>query len=100
MHLFGASTIMPVILYVTKVHEISTEEGRPQLAKWETPVVRSPCCDSFELVVIIGPAEFCPAQYYLLGSLVADVVLYLGQLLLDPASLRAGAGSGNTTVLK
>jgi hypothetical protein len=44
-------------------------------------------------VVLIGPAEFRTAQYYVLGSLGVGLVVYIGQLLLEPAALRANNDS-------
>jgi hypothetical protein len=54
---------------------------------------------AYELVVLIGPAEFRTAQYYVLGSLAVGLVVYIGQLILNPGALRSSIESeGNATI--
>jgi amino acid transporter len=108
VQLFTASTIMPallyaatVILYVSRAHRVKTEEGHFKLGRWETPVITGALIWlAYELVVLIGPKEFRTAQYYVLGSLAVGLVVYLGQLLLEPAALRANSDSGSNAALK
>ncbi|MHB8379407.1 MAG: amino acid permease [Acidimicrobiales bacterium] len=96
VQLFTASTIMPallyaatVILYSTRAHRIATEDGHFRLGRWETPVVfLSLLWLAYELIILIGPAAFRTAQYYVLGSLGVGVLVYLGQLILEPDALR------------
>jgi len=102
VQLFTASTIMPallyastVILYITRAHRIKTEEGHFNLGKWEFPVVSLALLWlAFELVILIGPAAFRTAQYYVLGSLAVGLVVFLGQLLLEPDALKSDSSLG------
>jgi amino acid transporter len=107
VQLFTASTIMPallyastVILYTSRAHRIPTESGHFKLGRWETPVVTMALIWlAYELVVLIGPAEFRTAQYYVLGSLAVGLVVYIGQLILNPGALRSSIESeGNATI--
>jgi amino acid transporter len=107
VQLFTASTIMPallyastVILYTSRAHRIPTEAGHFKLGRWETPVVTMALIWlAYELVVLIGPAEFRTAQYYVLGSLAVGLVVYIGQLILNPGALRSSIESeGNATI--
>ena len=103
VQLFTASTIMPallyaatIILFITTSHRIETEEGHFNLGKWQNPVVAlSLLWLAFELVILIGPAEFRTAQYYVLGSLVLGLVVFVGQMMLEPKSLQKSVESGH-----
>jgi amino acid transporter len=95
--LFTASAIMPallyaatVILYVLTRHRIKTEQGFFHLGRFEIPVVIGALVwMAYELIVLIGPAEFRHAQYYVLGSLGVGLVVYIVQWLLEPAAMRS-----------
>jgi amino acid transporter len=94
--LFTACTLMPaalyagtVLLYVFKMYRRPTPEGTFQLGRWETPVVLGAVLWlAYELIVLIGPAEFRPAQRYALGAVAIGAVVYLLMRVLEPSSMR------------
>ncbi len=95
--LFTASAIMPallyastVILYITTRHRVQTESGFFHPGKLEVPVVVGALVWlAYELIVLLCPAEFRTAQYYVLGSLGVGVIVYIIQLLTEPRAMRS-----------
>jgi amino acid transporter len=97
--LFTASTIMPallyagtVLLYVFTARGASPREARP-FGRLEIPVVGGAVIWlAYELIVLIGPAAFRDAQYYVLGSLGVGLVFYVVQLVTEPRAMRTEPG--------
>ncbi|MBV9380462.1 MAG: amino acid permease [Streptosporangiaceae bacterium] len=94
--LFTASTIMPALLYAgTVLLYVLTRKGRGvrPFGKWEIPIVAGAIIWlSYELIILIGPATFRDAQYYVLGSLGVGLVFYLVQLVTEPRAMRTEPG--------
>jgi len=105
--LFTASTIMPallygstVLLYLFAVRRRRGERGHFSLGVWEIPVVAGALIwIAYELIVLIGPAEFRDAQYYVLGSLGLGLIVYAGQWLLEPGAMRREEGAHGAAAL-
>jgi amino acid transporter len=84
--LLGAATLMPALLYAGTVllywftrTRIPARPGDFVLGRWEKPVVALALLWlAYELVILIGPADFREAQYYALGAIVVGVVVYAG----------------------
>jgi amino acid transporter len=102
--LFTASTIMPALLYSGTVllyvftsrrrgtHEEEGTRHRP-FGRYEIPVIAGALIWlAYELIILIGPAEFRDAQYYVLGALGVGLVFYVVQLLTEPRAMRTEPG--------
>ncbi len=105
--LFTASTIMPALLYAATVI-LYLAVGRKRhdqahyfsLGRWEMPVVAGALIWlAYELIVLIGPAEFRDAQYYVLGSLGLGLVVYLVMWLIEPRAMRTEPGAHGAEAL-
>ena len=102
--LFTASTIMPALLYASTVllyvfagRRHKGQEGRFSLGRWEIPVIAGALIWlAYELIILIGPAEFRDAQYYVLGALGLGLLFYAGQWLLEPKAMRTEPGAHGT----
>src|SRR6185312_5542981 len=95
--LFTASTIMPALLYASTVllylFAGRRRGRRAALGRWEIPVIAGALIWlAYELIVLIGPAEFRDAQYYVLGALGVGLVFYLIQWITEPAAMRTETG--------
>jgi amino acid transporter len=98
--LFATATLMPaslyagtVLLYLFTMYRRPAPAGTFQLGRWETPVVLGAFAWLvYELIVLIAPAEFRPAQRYALGTVAVGVVVYLVMRILEPSSMRRRAG--------
>jgi len=105
--LFTASTIMPallygstVLLYVFAARRRRGERGHFSLGAWEIPVIAGALIwIAYELIVLIGPAEFRDAQYYVLGALGLGLIVYAGQWLLEPGAMRREEGAHGADAL-
>ncbi len=104
--LFTASTIMPALLYGSTVllyvftARRRRERGHFSLGRWEIPVIAGALIwIAYELIVLIGPAEFRDAQYYVLGSLGLGLIFYAGQWLLEPGAMRREEGAHGAAAL-
>lgn len=105
VQLFTASTIMPailyaatVVLYIFRAHRTPTEKGHFSLGRWEIPVVAASLVWlAYELVILLGPAVFRTAQYYVLGALGVGVLVYVIQLLTEPGALRKQSDASEST---
>lgn len=94
--LFTASSIMPALLYAATVllylfagRRLATERGFFHLGSYELPVIIGALVWlAYELVVLIGPKQFRTAQYYVLGSLALGLVVFIIQLVTEPAAMR------------
>jgi hypothetical protein len=94
--LFTASTIMPailyagtVLLYVAVARKLQPEPGRFHLGRWERAVVLGALAWlAYELVILLGPAQFRSAQLYAVGAVALGVVVYGLMWLLEPAAMR------------
>ena len=54
-------------------------------AEWEIPVIAGALIWlAYELIILIGPAEFRDAQYYVLGALGLGLVFYMVQMVTEP----------------
>jgi amino acid transporter len=99
--LFTASTIMPALLYAATVllyvfagRRRRGAEGHFSLGPWEIPVIAGALVWlAYELIVLIGPAEFRDAQYYVLGALGLGLVFYIVQWLTEPKAMRTEPGA-------
>jgi amino acid transporter len=99
--LFTASTIMPALLYASTVllylfvgRRRRGAEGHFSLGRWEIPVIAGALVWlAYELIVLIGPAEFRDAQYYVLGALGVGVVFYIVQWIMEPKAMRTEPGA-------
>jgi len=95
--LFTASAIMPallyastVILYISTRHRYKTESGFFHPGRFEVPVVVGALVWlAYELIVLLCPAEFRSAQYYVLGSLGVGVIVYIAMLFMEPQAMRS-----------
>ena len=89
--LFTASTIMPALLYAgTVLLYIATRRGQSRFGRWEWPVIIGAVIWlGYELIVLIGPAAFRDAQYYVLGTLGLGLIFYVLQLMTEPEAMRS-----------
>ena len=102
--LFTASTIMPALLYASTVllylfvgRRRRGAEGHFSLGRWEIPVIAGALIWlAYELIILIGPAEFRDAQYYVLGALGLGLLFYAAQWLLEPKAMRTEPGAHGT----
>jgi amino acid transporter len=105
--LFTASTIMPallyastVLLYVFTARRRRGQAGHFSLGRFEIPVIAGALIWlTYELIILIGPAVFRDAQYYVLGALGVGVLFYAGQWLLAPDAMRAEEGAHGAEAL-
>jgi len=101
VNLFTASTLMPailyagtVLLYVFTAHRVQQDTRYFHLGRWEWPVIGGALLWlAYELVILIGPADFRTAQLYALGAVALGVVVFLVMLALEPRAMRAEAGA-------
>lgn len=106
--LFTASTIMPALLYTSTVllYVFTARRTRGSsryfsLGRWEWPVIAGALAWlAYELIVLIGPSDFRDAQYYVLGALGVGLVVYLGQVLLEPSAMRVEEGAVGAAALE
>jgi amino acid transporter len=100
--LFTASTIMPALLYASTVllYVFTGRRRRADsarhfsLGRWEIPVVAGALIWlAYELIVLIAPAEFRDAQYYVLGALGLGLVFYIVQWITEPKAMRTEPGA-------
>ena len=100
--LFTASTIMPALLYASTVllyvftgrRRRADTERHFSLGRWEIPVIAGALIWlAYELIVLIGPAEFRDAQYYVLGALGIGLVFYIVQWVTEPKAMRTEPGA-------
>jgi amino acid transporter len=99
--LFTASTIMPALLYASTVllylfagRRHRGAEGHFSLGRWEIPVIAGALVWlAYELIILIGPAEFRDAQYYVLGALGLGLVFYIVQWITEPKAMRSEQGA-------
>ena len=95
---------MPALLYSSTVllylftsprreaRRAQGEHHRP-FGKWEIPVIAGALIWlAYELILLIGPAEFRDAQYYVLGALGVGLVFYVVQLIVEPRAMRTEPG--------
>ncbi len=99
--LFTASTIMPALLYAATVllyvfvgRRRRGAEDHFSLGRWEIPVIAGALIWlAYELIILIGPAEFRHAQYYVLGALGLGLVFYIVQWITEPKAMRTEPGA-------
>jgi hypothetical protein len=105
--LFTASTIMPALLYASTVllylfvgRRRHGQAGHFSLGRWEGIVIAGALVWlAYELIILIAPAEFRDAQYYVLGALVLGLVVYVVQQFLEPAAMRTEPGASGAAAL-
>ena len=95
--LFTASTLLPAILYAgtvglyawtTRRSTPPAEDGSFRLGRWERPVVAGALAWlGIELVVLLAPAQFRPAQAYALGAVALGLVVYTLMRVAEPAAM-------------
>jgi len=89
-----------VLLYVFTARRHRAQPGHFSLGKYEIPVIAGALIWlTYELIVLIGPAEFRDAQYYVLGALGLGVLFYIGQWLLEPGAMRTEEGAHGADAL-
>jgi amino acid transporter len=94
--LFTTATLTPailyaatVVLYVVERRFIRLDPGPFQLGRWETPVVAGALLWlAYELVILIAPAQFRPAQRYAVGAVALGALVYALMWVIDPAGMR------------
>jgi amino acid transporter len=100
--LFTASTIMPALLYASTVllyvftgrRRRADTERHFSLGRWEIPVIAGALIWlAYELIILIAPAEFRNAQYYVLGALGLGLVFYIIQWITEPKAMRTEPGA-------
>jgi hypothetical protein len=68
-------------------------EDRFSLGRWEMPVIVGALIWlAYELIILIAPAEFRHAQYYVLGALGLGLVFYIVQWITEPNAMRTEPG--------
>jgi amino acid transporter len=105
--LFTASTIMPALLYAGTVllylfagRQRRGQAGHFSLGRWEGAVIAGALVWlAYELIILIAPSEFRDAQYYVLGTLILGLLVYIGQWLLEPDAMRAEVGASGAAAL-
>jgi len=93
--LFTAATLLPAILYTATVLVYARTAGRQpgpragfRLGRWRRPVVAGALLWlSLELVVLLAPAQFRPAQRYVLAALALGLLVYGWLWATDPTAL-------------
>jgi hypothetical protein len=97
--LFTASTLMPAILYTATVvvylwttqrrHAPTELDQAPfRLGSWERPVVAGALgWLGVELVILLAPARFRPAQTYAMAAVAVGLVVYALMRLVEPAAM-------------
>jgi hypothetical protein len=108
VNLFTSATLMPAILYAATVllyvftaHRVRTDTRFFHLGRWEWPVIiGSLAWLAYELIVLIGPASFRPAQGYALGAIGVGAVVFVVMWLLEPAAMRAEPGARGEQALE
>ncbi len=61
--------------------------------KFEVPIIAGALIWlAYELIILIGPAEFRDAQYYVLGALGLGLVFYVVQLVTEREAMRSEPG--------
>lgn len=93
--LFTASTIMPALIYAgTVLLYVFTKRRQPRtFGIFEWPIIMGAVVWlAYELIILIGPAIFRDAQYYVLGALGVGLVFYVLQLLTEPGAMRSEPG--------
>jgi amino acid transporter len=96
VNLFTASTLMPALLYacttllyVIERRFIRLDPGPFQLGAWETPIVGGALLWLvYELVILIAPAEFRPAQWFALGAGALGFLVFAAMWMLEPTAMR------------
>jgi len=94
--LFTTATLMPALLYacttVLYVFErrfIQLDPGPFHLGRWEMPVVAGALLWlGYELLILIAPSEFRPAQRYALGAVALGFIVWVVMWLLEPTAMR------------
>ena len=78
-----------MLLYLwTARHHPPAEDGSFRLGRWERPVVAGALAWlGVELVVLLAPARFRPAQAYALGAVALGAVVYALLRLAEPAAM-------------
>ncbi len=93
--LFTAATLLSAILYTATVLVYTRTVRRDpgpravfRLGRWRRPVVASALLWlSFELVVLLAPSQFRPAQRYVLAALALGLLVYGWLWATDPTAL-------------
>ena len=94
--LFTTGTLLPAglyaattLLYVFERRFLRLDPGPFHLGRWEVPVVLGALAWlAYELVILLGPAEFRPAQQYAVGAVVLGLVVFVLMWLLEPGAMR------------
>jgi amino acid transporter len=106
--LFTASTLMPailyaatVVLYVVVARRVKVESPFFRLGRFEWPVVIGALLWlGYELVILLGPAQFRGAQRYALGAIALGAVVYALMWALEPYAMRNEPGAHGLDALE
>ena len=101
--LFTASTIMPgaavrghgAAVHIHPAARRAESQGTPlhPFGRFELPIIAGAVIWlAYELIILIGPAEFRDAQYYVLGALGLGLVFYVVQLVTEREAMRTEPG--------
>jgi len=95
--LFTASTLLPTIVYTGTVglyawtarrHGPPSEDGSFRLGRWERPIVAGALAWlGIELLVLLAPARFRPAQAYALAAVALGLVVYAVMRVAEPTAM-------------
>jgi len=89
-----------VVMYIFTARRHRALAGHFSLGRWEIPVIAGALIWlAYELIILIGPAVFRDAQYYVLGALGVGVLFYAGQWLLAPDAMRVEEGAHGADAL-
>jgi amino acid transporter len=94
--LFTTATLLPAglyaattLLYVFERRFLRLDPGPFHLGRWELPVVAGALAWlAYELLILIAPAEFRPAQRYALGAVALGLIVFVVMYLLEPGAMR------------
>jgi len=94
--MFTAATLLPaiayagtVLLYVAVARQIEREPGYFHLGRWEQPVIIGALVWlSYELIILLGPAQFRAAQAYAAAALLLGLLVFVPMWLLKPEAMR------------
>ena len=90
-----------VLLYVFTARRHRAVAGHFSLGRYEIPVIAGALIWlAYELIILIGPHSFRPAQGYALGAIGVGVVVFLVMWLLEPAAMRAEPGARGEEALE
>jgi amino acid transporter len=106
-NVFTGSTLLSAILYTSTVllflsaaRHAAREPDGFRLGRWELPVAFGALVWlAYELIVLIGPSQFRPAQTYALGALSLGLFAFGLMWLLEPVAMQSEPGASGAAAL-